>query len=76
MGSSLSGYRKDEYGWRYDADEISDDVLRASSALESIHLDRKTRSLSSWRYSQAIVFPFALCSCWLEANSECVLAMA
>ncbi|CAA7392811.1 unnamed protein product [Spirodela intermedia] len=51
MGSSLSGYRKDEYGWRYDPDEISDDVLRASSALENIHLDRKTRNLSSWRHS-------------------------
>uniref|UniRef100_A0A1D1YJ74 FGFR1 oncogene partner n=1 Tax=Anthurium amnicola TaxID=1678845 RepID=A0A1D1YJ74_9ARAE len=49
MGSSLSGYRKDEYGWRYDADELSDDIMRASNALENIQLDRKARNLTtSW----------------------------
>ncbi|XP_078446890.1 protein TONNEAU 1a-like [Wolffia australiana] len=52
LGSSLSGYRaRDEYNWRYDADELSDDVLRASAALENIHLERKTRNMSSWRHS-------------------------
>ncbi|RWR95529.1 protein TONNEAU 1a-like protein isoform X1 [Cinnamomum micranthum f. kanehirae] len=50
-GSSLSGYRKDDYGWRYDGDELSEDVIRASNALENIHLDRKARNLtSSWRH--------------------------
>ena len=48
MGSS--NFRKDEYNWRYD-DDLSKDVIRASSALENIHLDRKARNLtSSWRY--------------------------
>ncbi|MQL80576.1 hypothetical protein Taro_013034, partial [Colocasia esculenta] len=51
MGSSLPGYRKDEYGWRYDPDELSDDVMRASNALENIQLDRKARNLTtSWRH--------------------------
>ncbi|XP_068644310.1 protein TONNEAU 1a-like [Aristolochia californica] len=51
-GSSIPGYRKDEYSWRGDSDELSEDVLRASNALENIHLDRKARSLTtSWRHS-------------------------
>ncbi|XP_068668986.1 protein TONNEAU 1a-like [Aristolochia californica] len=51
-GSSIPGYRKDEYSWRGDSDELSEDVLRASSALENIHLDRKARNLTtSWRHS-------------------------
>uniref|UniRef100_A0A2P2MAQ2 Uncharacterized protein MANES_10G040500 n=1 Tax=Rhizophora mucronata TaxID=61149 RepID=A0A2P2MAQ2_RHIMU len=50
-GSSMSGYRKDEYNWRYDSDELSEDVIRASAALENLQLDRKTRNLtSSWRF--------------------------
>lgn len=51
VGSSMPNFRKDEYNWRYDADEISEDVLRASNALENIQLDRKARNLtSSWRH--------------------------
>uniref|UniRef100_A0A2P2MAR9 Uncharacterized protein MANES_10G040500 n=1 Tax=Rhizophora mucronata TaxID=61149 RepID=A0A2P2MAR9_RHIMU len=47
----MSGYRKDEYNWRYDSDELSEDVIRASAALENLQLDRKTRNLtSSWRH--------------------------
>ena len=47
----MPGYRKDEYNWRYDTDEISEDVNRTSNALENIQLDRKARNLtSSWRY--------------------------
>ncbi|KAF5742622.1 protein TONNEAU 1a-like [Tripterygium wilfordii] len=49
-GSSVSGYRKDEYNWKYDSDELPEDVVRASAALENLQLDRKARSLtSSWR---------------------------
>lgn len=49
-GSSISGYRKDEYNWRYDNDELGEDVSRASSALEKLQLDRKARNLTtSWR---------------------------
>ncbi|GMI80636.1 tonneau 1b [Hibiscus trionum] len=50
VGSSMSGYRKDEYSWRYDDDE---DVIRASTtALENLQLDRKARNLtSSWRHA-------------------------
>ncbi|XP_010260144.1 PREDICTED: protein TONNEAU 1a-like isoform X2 [Nelumbo nucifera] len=48
-GSSMPGYGKDEYNWRYDNNEISEDVIRASDALENIHLDRKARNLTSWR---------------------------
>ncbi|KAM7492120.1 hypothetical protein LguiA_035041 [Lonicera macranthoides] len=49
-GSSMSGYRKDEYNWRYDSDELPEEVIRASSALENLQLDRKARNLtSSWR---------------------------
>ncbi|CAA3026556.1 TONNEAU 1a-like [Olea europaea subsp. europaea] len=51
-GSSMSGYRKDEYNWRYKNNELPDDVVRASSALENLQLDRKARSLTtSWRYT-------------------------
>ncbi|XP_021296167.1 protein TONNEAU 1a-like [Herrania umbratica] len=51
-GSSMSGYRKDEYSWRYDNDEIPEDVIRASSALENLQLDRKARNLTtSWRHA-------------------------
>ncbi|XP_039023516.1 LOW QUALITY PROTEIN: protein TONNEAU 1a-like [Hibiscus syriacus] len=50
-GSSMSGYRKDEYSWRYD-DDLSEDVIRASIALENLQLDRKARNLtSSWRHA-------------------------
>ncbi|CAL1387168.1 unnamed protein product [Linum trigynum] len=50
-GSSMSGgYRKDDYNWRYDGDEIPEEVNRASAALENLQLDRKARNLtSSWR---------------------------
>ncbi|KAK6136206.1 hypothetical protein DH2020_010641 [Rehmannia glutinosa] len=49
-GSSTSGYRKDEYNWRYDNDELPEDVVRASTALENLQLDRKARNLTtSWR---------------------------
>ncbi|CAL5404404.1 unnamed protein product [Camellia sinensis] len=48
-GSSMSSYRRDEYNWRYDSDELPDDVARASTALENLQLDRKARNLtSSW----------------------------
>ncbi|CAN6335319.1 unnamed protein product [Urochloa humidicola] len=51
-GSSASNTRKDEYNWRYDADDISEEVLRTSTALENIQLDRKSRNLpTSWRHS-------------------------
>lgn len=51
-GSSMSGYRKDEYNWRYDSDELPDDVIRASAALENLQLDRKARNLTtSWRHA-------------------------
>ncbi|KAJ3680851.1 hypothetical protein LUZ60_015340 [Juncus effusus] len=45
--------RKDDYNnWRYESDEISEDVIRASNALENIHLERKTRNLTtSWRHA-------------------------
>lgn len=47
----MSAYRKDEYNWRYDGDEHSDDVIRASAALENLQLDRKARNLTtSWRF--------------------------
>ncbi|KAG5533277.1 hypothetical protein RHGRI_027461 [Rhododendron griersonianum] len=49
-GSSMTSYRKDEYNWRYDSDELSEDVIHASAALENLQLDRKARNLtSSWR---------------------------
>ncbi|KAF3966395.1 hypothetical protein ACB098_06G171000 [Castanea mollissima] len=51
-GSSMSGYRKDEYSWRYDSDEHPEDVIRASAALENLQLDRKARNLTtSWRHA-------------------------
>ncbi|KAK6933285.1 LIS1 homology motif [Dillenia turbinata] len=47
--SSMSGYRKDEYNWRYDNDGHPEDVTGASVALENLQLDRKARNLtSSW----------------------------
>ncbi|OIT06709.1 PREDICTED: protein TONNEAU 1a-like [Nicotiana attenuata] len=50
-GSSISGYRKDEYNWRYENDELPQDVMLASSALENLQLDRKAWNLtSSWRH--------------------------
>lgn len=50
-GSSMSGYRKDEYNWRYDSDELPEDVVRTSAALENLQLDRKARNLTtSWRH--------------------------
>ncbi|WOL17981.1 protein TONNEAU 1a [Canna indica] len=50
--SSLSMNRKDDYMWKYDVDEVSEDVIRAANALENIQLDRKARSLkTSWRHS-------------------------
>ncbi|GMG99371.1 hypothetical protein Nepgr_001211 [Nepenthes gracilis] len=51
-GSSMSSYRKDEYNWRYDSDELPEDVIRASAALENLQLDRKARNLTtSWRHA-------------------------
>ncbi|KAL0303069.1 UNVERIFIED_CONTAM: protein TONNEAU 1a [Sesamum radiatum] len=51
-GSSTSGYRKDEYNWRYDNEELPEDVIRASAALENLQLDRKARNLTtSWRHA-------------------------
>ncbi|EEF38502.1 FGFR1 oncogene partner, putative [Ricinus communis] len=51
-GSSMSGYRKDEYNWRYDSDELPEEVMRASTALENLQLDRKARNLTtSWRHA-------------------------
>ncbi|KAL8159780.1 hypothetical protein V2J09_001317 [Rumex salicifolius] len=50
-GSSISGYRKDDFNWRYDTDELSDELNSTSSALKSLQLDRKARNLtSSWRH--------------------------
>ncbi|GAA0152124.1 hypothetical protein LIER_10683 [Lithospermum erythrorhizon] len=50
--SSTSGYRKDEYNWRYENDELPEDVMRASAALQNLQLDRKARNLStSWRHA-------------------------
>ncbi|KAA3481685.1 protein TONNEAU 1b-like [Gossypium australe] len=49
--SSMSGYRKEEYSWRYD-DDLPEDVIRASAALENLQLDRKARNVtSSWRHA-------------------------
>nr|ACU20401.1 unknown [Glycine max] len=51
-GSSMPAYRKDEYNWRYDSDELPEDIIQASSALENLQLDRKARNLtSSWRHA-------------------------
>ncbi|KAH9325996.1 hypothetical protein KI387_006174, partial [Taxus chinensis] len=47
---SFPAMRKEDHGWRYDDNQHSDDVIRASNAMENIQLDRKARSLtSSWR---------------------------
>lgn len=47
----MPAYRKDEYNWRYDSDELPEDIIQASSALENLQLDRKARNLtSSWRF--------------------------
>ncbi|XP_077237056.1 protein TONNEAU 1b-like [Tasmannia lanceolata] len=52
VGSSMPGYRKDDSSWRYDGDDLSEDVVRASTALENIQLDRKARNLTtSWRHA-------------------------
>ncbi|AEE79326.1 tonneau 1b (TON1b) [Arabidopsis thaliana] len=49
-GAATSGYRKDESNWRYDTEDMPEEVMRASTALENLQLDRKTRNLtSSWR---------------------------
>ncbi|GJZ04286.1 senescence-associated protein 20 [Tanacetum coccineum] len=49
-GSSNSSYKKDDYNRRYDGDD-SKDIMQTSSALENLHLDRKTRNLTnSWRH--------------------------
>ncbi|XP_047147173.1 protein TONNEAU 1a-like, partial [Vigna umbellata] len=51
-GSSMSAYRKDEYNWRYDSDELAEDIIQTSGALENLQLDRKARNLtSSWRHA-------------------------
>ncbi|GMH13334.1 hypothetical protein Nepgr_015175 [Nepenthes gracilis] len=50
-GPSMSSYRKDEYNWRHDIDELPEDVMRPSAASENLHLDRKARNLTSWRYA-------------------------
>lgn len=51
-GSSMSGFRKDDYNWRYDNEDLPDDVVRASAALENLQLDRKARNLTtSWRHA-------------------------
>ncbi|XP_024994210.1 protein TONNEAU 1a [Cynara cardunculus var. scolymus] len=50
-GSSNSSYRKDDYSWRNENDDISEDITSASTALENLQLDRKARNLtSSWRH--------------------------
>ena len=60
-GSSTSSYRKDDYNWRYDGDELSEDVNHASAALENLQLDRKTRNLtSSWRLISLSLSPVYL----------------
>ncbi|GKC98652.1 hypothetical protein Tco_1168927, partial [Tanacetum coccineum] len=50
-GSSNSSYRNnDDYNWRYENDDTSEDITRASIALENLQLDRKARNLTtSWR---------------------------
>lgn len=51
-GSSNSSYRNnDDYNWRYENDDTSEDITRASIALENLQLDRKARNLTtSWRH--------------------------
>ncbi|XP_022563619.2 protein TONNEAU 1b isoform X3 [Brassica napus] len=44
------GYIKEEHSWRYESEDGTEEVTRASAALENLQLDRKTRNLtSSWR---------------------------
>lgn len=70
-GSSLSSYRKDDYGWRYDGDDLSEDVIRASNALENVHLDRKARNLtSSWRYVCSLLFCDQYSVYWVEMKEH------
>ncbi|KAJ6892332.1 protein TONNEAU 1a-like [Populus alba x Populus x berolinensis] len=55
-GSSMSGYRKDDYSRRYDSEELPEDVIQASAALENLQLDRKARNLtSSWRHAGDVI---------------------
>ncbi|XP_013730286.2 protein TONNEAU 1b isoform X2 [Brassica napus] len=43
------GYIKEEHSWRYESEDGTEEVTRASAALENLQLDRKTRNLtSSW----------------------------
>lgn len=50
-GSFNSGYRKDDYNRRYENDDVPEELMRASAALENLQLDRKTRNLTtSWRH--------------------------
>ncbi|KAI4373030.1 hypothetical protein MLD38_011200 [Melastoma candidum] len=50
--SSSSNYRTGEYNWRHDSDDLPDEIVRASAALENLQLDRKARNLtSSWRHA-------------------------
>ncbi|KAL8193046.1 hypothetical protein R6Q57_027141 [Mikania cordata] len=49
-GSSNSSYRNDDYNWKYENDDSTQDINRASTALENLQLDRKARNLTtSWR---------------------------
>ena len=62
----MSAYRKDEYNWRYDSDELPEDIIRASSALENLQLDRKARNLtSSWRLVLMRFSCFSLTKHWV-----------
>ncbi|VVB05728.1 unnamed protein product [Arabis nemorensis] len=48
--AATSGYRKDELNSRYESEDATEEVMRASTALENLQLDRKTQNLtSSWR---------------------------
>ncbi|KAJ0909211.1 putative transcription factor interactor and regulator LisH family [Helianthus annuus] len=50
-GSSTSSYRHDDYNYRYESDDTSEDVNRTSIALENLQLDRKSRNFTpSWRH--------------------------
>lgn len=49
--SAVPANRKDDYNWRYDNEDLSEDIIRASNGIENIQLDRKARNLTtSWRY--------------------------
>ncbi|XP_059666142.1 protein TONNEAU 1a-like [Cornus florida] len=55
-GTSVSGYRKDDYNRRYDSDELPDDVNHTSAALENLQLDRKAWNLTtSWRHPGDVI---------------------